>query len=291
MNVIRAFAVVVSIVCVLQAGPAAAAIVGKVAGEMIEATIKKAARRSGVEMIEAGAQRSARATLERLVKTYGDDVLSVADDAGFELLEAVPRYGDDVIRLAMKASPQARRAFALNVSEMLPLARRVGVEALELEAKTPGLATRAFRVVGDDAGRAIARSVPADDIPRLIKYAEKADRPATKKLLLEAYKKEGKSLFERIPPSLVIATGLSASMLYGTHSATKPLRAVGAAIEKNNDIAETAVRQFSAWGTSAAVFIVVLLLWRFGLMPWHRKAKVKVREDAPAAGAGSAPAR
>ena len=222
-------------------------------------------------MIEHAAKKSANETLERLVKTYGDDSLKLVDDAGFELLESVPKYGDEVMEFAMKTSPQARRAFVQNIPELLPLARRVGVEALELEAKNPGLSLQVFKVFGDDAGKVIARSVPAEDIPRLLKYADRADNPATRKILLETYMREGKGIFQRIPATLVLATGLSASMLYGTHAAIAVPRAAAQAIQNSPQLAKTAVTSLIAWGSGALLIVVVLLLWRLGLMPWHRK--------------------
>ncbi len=248
---------------------------GKVAREIIEETVERTAMRSGTEMVGDLAGKSAAETLERLVKVYGNNVRKVVDDAGIELLQAVPRYGDEIVKYAMKASPPARRAFARNIPELLPLVRRVGVDGLELEAKTPGLSVRLFEVFGDDAGRALARNVPAEDIPRLLKYAVKADCPATRKVLLETYKKEGRSLFERIPPGLVIATGLSTSMLYATHELTGPVRSISDAVSNRPDITEAAVRGFLdrllLWGTVIVLVIVFLLFWRYGLMPWHRK--------------------
>jgi hypothetical protein len=207
------------------------------------------------------------------VRTYGDDVLKVVDDAGFELLEAAPRYGDEIVEFAMKASPQGRRAFAQNLPELLPLARRFGTEALELEAKSPGLSVRAFKIFGADAGKVVARNVPAEDVPRLVKYAEKADTPATRKLLLEAYEKEGKSLFERVPAKLVFASGLTVSMLYGTHRVTAPIRAIADTIDKSPEVADTAVRHFFAWGAGVILAVAVLLFWRFGLLPWQRPGR------------------
>ena len=254
--------------------PAFGSVVGKVTHEIIEATVERAAKRSGKELVEHAAKRSANETLERLVKTYGDDIVRVVDDAGFELLESVPKYGDEIVAVAMQASPQARRAFAQNIPALLPLVRQVGTDALELEAKSPGLAVQVFKVFGQDAGKVVAKRVPAEDVPRLLKYAEKADTPATKQAVVEAYAKEGKHLFDRITPKQILAGGLTTSMLYGTHSVTAPVRAVANAIEDSPDIAKTAVRQFAAWGTGVVLMVIVLLLWRFGLMPWHRKTPV-----------------
>jgi hypothetical protein len=154
----------------------------------------------------------------------------------------------------------------------LGLARRVGVTSLELEAKAPGLSSRAFQVFGDDAGKAIARTVPREDMPRLLKYGELADSPKTRQMLLGAYEKEGRSLFERVPPKIVLASGLSAAMLLGTYEVTAPDRALAKSIEDNPDMAKAILSQKVAWSALLTILVVGILLWRFGLMPWHRKA-------------------
>jgi len=249
---------------------------GKVTKEVYEEIIEQLIKRGGKEVVEQSSRKVAAETLERLTKTYGNNVLKIVDDAGFELLEAVPKYGDDIIKISMKTSPEGRRVFAKNIPELFPLAKRIGPEAIELEAKSPGLSKQIFNVFGDDAGKAIAKNVPLEDIPRLLKYAEKADLPATKKLLLEKYNKEGKMLFERVPPKLILYSGLSASMLYGTHQATAPIRAVANAINENPDVAQRAVSLFGLCAATLILIVIILLLWRFDLMPWHRKQKKKL---------------
>lgn len=251
--------------------PTLGGLAGKVTREVIEEIIERTAKKSGVNLAEQALKKSAGDTLERLVKVYGEDVLKVVDDAGFELLEAIPKYGDDLVKFAMKASPQARRALALNVPELLPLTRRVGVEALELEARSPGLSVQVFKIFGDDTGKIVAKTVPPEDVPRLLKYGERADSSETRKLLLESYDKEGKGLFERIPPSLVLVSGLSASMLHGAHRITQPAVEVAKVIRDNPDVAQSVANQMVAWGVGVVLVVSILLLWRFNLMPWHRK--------------------
>jgi hypothetical protein len=198
-----------------------------------------------------------------------------------ELVEATAKYGDDVMRVAVEATPAARRILALEPGRMLPLVRELGEEALEIEAKSPGLARRAFTTFGDDGARQIARTVPADDLPRLLKYAEQADTPETRSLLLDAYKKEGPSIFERIPASLVLATGLSASMIYGTHRATAPLDATADAIRDNPEIARDTANGFVWVFGIVAVLATVFVLSAFRLTPWHGRT---FHNRAPAGG-------
>jgi len=238
--------------------------------EVLERVLRESAERSGREVLEGGAKRSAIETLERLSGKYGDDALKIARDGGLELIEAVPRFGDEVFEIAIKISPAARRALARGIPELLPLAKRVGVEAVELEARTPGLALKTFSTFGDDGGKIVAKSASTEDVPRLLSYGEKADSKATRDLLLAQYQKEGKSIFERIPPKLVLASGLSVSMLYGTHRGTEPFQATGDAIRQNEGLAKDTIIQFSLVGAVVVLVLAALLFWRFGLMPWQR---------------------
>lgn len=160
--------------------PAGATVVTIVTEQAIEIAVEQAAKISGKKIAGTAAKKVATEEVKRLAGTHGADVLKVVEDSGLELLAAVPKHGDDLVVVAMKGSPQARRALALNVDQMLPLAKRVGVEALELEAKVPGQAAHAFEIFGDDAGKALAKSIPTEDLPRLVKYGEKADSAATR---------------------------------------------------------------------------------------------------------------
>lgn len=274
MNAYR-FCILLLVTFLLQLTEGIASPSATITREVLERVLRESAERSGRDLLEEGAKKSAIETLERLAGRYGDDALKVARDGGLELIEAVPRFGDEVFEIAIKASPEARKAFARGLPELFPLAKRVGVDALELEARTPGLALKTFSTFGDEGGKIVARSAPSEDVPRLVSYGEKADNKATRDLLIESYEKEGKSIFERIPPKLVLASGLSASMLYGTHRGTEPLQATGDAIRENDDLAKNAVSLFGMIGGAIVLMLAVLLLWRFGLMPWQRPKTVK----------------
>lgn len=260
----------VSVLCaVLCSGFAEANVAVRVTREVLEETLKKAAVQSGRELAEHTTKKAAMETLERLTVSYGDDVLKLVREGGLELVEGAAKYGDDVVEMALKSSPAAGQALVRNLPELLPLARRVGLEALELEARSSGMAVQVFKVFGDDMGKVVAKNIPAEDLPRLLKYAEKADSPATRELLLNAYKKEKGDLFKRIPPSLVLATGVTASMIYGTHRATEPMSAAGDAIRENENLAVEVVQHAYDRVAYIVLAVIVLLLWRFRLMPWH----------------------
>jgi hypothetical protein len=254
--------------------PSVASIATKVTAEAIDIAVEQAAKISGKKIAGTATKKAATEEVKRLTDAHGAGVLKVVEDSGLELLAAVPKHGDDLVLVAMQASPQARRALALNVETMLPLTKRVGIEALELEARVPGQAAHAFEVFGDDAGKALGRSIPTEDLPRFIKYGEKADSAATKELLLTTYAKEGPKLFERLPPKLVLAGGLSASMLLGTYEAFSTERAKADVLRDNPEITRDVINRSTAYSAGIALVILLLLLWRFGLMPWQgRRSK------------------
>lgn len=260
----------VSVASMFTVGLADAGVAGKIAKEVLEATVDRAAKKSGRTFDTLAGRKAAVKEIEHLSEKHGGEVLKVVEDSGLELLEAVPKYGDELVEIATRASPQARRALAMNTAELLPLARRVGVEAIELEAKVPGLASNVFRIFGDDAGKTVAKVVRTEDLPRIIKYGEKADSDATRRLLLEKYEKEGGSLFERIPPQLVLAGGLTASMLYVAHRGTEPDQAKADVLRNNPDIVRDVMNHSTTVWAGLGLIVMLLLLWRFGLMPWHR---------------------
>jgi hypothetical protein len=235
--------------------------------EVVELVFRKGTR----EVAERVSREAAEQSVEAAATKYGPRAVQAVADGGLELIEAGTKYGDDVMRVAVEASPAARRVLALEPERMLPLVRELGEESIEIEAKSPGLARRVFANFGEDGARQIAKNVPADDLPRLLTYAEKSDAPATRVLLLEAYEKEGASLFQRIPASLVLASGLSATMLYGTHRLTAPIQAMGDAIEKSPELARDATLRF-VWILGAALLLAtVFVLSSFRLTPWHAR--------------------
>lgn len=241
------------------------------AGTLVREAVDMAFRRSGREVAEKAAREAVEQSVEVGVAKYGPRAAQAVAEGGVELVEAVVKYGDDVMRVAVDATPAARRALALEPARMMPLVRDLGVEAVEIEARSPGLARRIFTSFGDDGARQIARQVPADDVPRLLAYAEKADSPATRRALLEAYEKEGPSLFERIPAKLVLAGGLTASMLYGTHRLTAPIAAAADAMANDPDLPREAVRG-SLWIVGVvAILATVFILASFRLTPWHAR--------------------
>ena len=190
------------------AGPAS------VGAEALERAYRLAERTSGGRLVESGAARAtSMGVLEGLAKKNGEGVFQIVGDAGLEFLRAAPRFGDDFVQLGFKASPAGRRALAMNADELMPLARDFGVAAIEAEAKAPRIGRRLFEIFGREEGARLAWEAPAADIPRLLRYGEKSAHEATRQALLKAYRQEGASLFERIPPKLVLNAGLSAAMI------------------------------------------------------------------------------
>jgi len=130
-----------------------------------------------------------------------------------------------------------------------------------------------------------AGAIPASDLPRLTRYADAADSPATRELLMQAYGQEGPKLFERIPPSLVLAGGLSTSMILGTHRATEPAYQTGQRIQEV-PVEEFTVLANNTLQTTARLLVgficlmTVLLFWRFGLFR-RRQSTPAIKQPSP----------
>lgn len=173
------------------------ALAGPLATAAVKEAIELAAVRSGTVLADGAAKDAATAALEQAFATHGERALIAARQGGLELVEASNRFGPDVMDYAVRVSPTATRMLALDTERLLPLARRYGPDALELEAKSPGLSERAFQLFGPEGAKFITRDVAREDIPRLLAYGERT-APASRQLLLDAYKKEGESIFGRV---------------------------------------------------------------------------------------------
>ncbi len=250
--------------------PVHASLPGAVAKEVVEAALEGTAHHAGAKTGAATTKRSVADSLAPLSTPHGGVALRMVEASGDELLTEMPGHSDDMLRLAGELSPAGQRALALHGKELIPLARRVGVRAIELEARAPGQAARVFDLFGDDLGKVVATTVRTEDLPRLIKYGELSDSAQTRGLLVDAYRNEGSGLFARIPPLLVLAGGLSSAMALGVYEATAPSRAKAKVLEENPEIVrDTMNRSTTLWAVVGSL-MALLLLWRFGLMPWHR---------------------
>jgi hypothetical protein len=262
----------VAVTTLLTISPVEAAFTGAVTREVLELTLERSARNGSATLEDDAARALALSRLDRLSQHYGVGALRIVEDSGLELLDAMPAYGDDVLQLTARSSPAGRRALALNAQDLVPLARRVGVDAIELEARAPGQATKVFELFGDDLGKVAATAVRTQDMPRIIKYAELSDSAHTRGLLIDAYRKEGPGLFERIPPRLVLAGGLSSAMVLGVYEATAPSRAKAKVLEENPEIVRDVMNHSTlVWATVGLTMALILLWVTFGSLPWSLK--------------------
>lgn len=168
--------------------------------------------------------------------------------------KAARASADDAVELVLRQ--------AVDADGLTPVVRAIGPEALQLQAKAPGIAERVVATFGPDGARKLATTVPAEDLPRLVAYADRADTAATRQALLAAYEKEGPSLFHRIPPKLVFAGGLTAAMVYGTHRATAPLAALGDQIRRDPRVATRALDTVALVCSSAVLLVIAGVTWR-----------------------------
>lgn len=188
---------------------------------------------------------------------------NVATATAREAAQRMLRGAGKVSRASAK--PTSLRTAPLRIPQTAPVAlpgqtvSRLGGEAVKLEARAPGLARQAYSAFGKEGGQFVATHVPTSDIPRLLAYANRADSPATRAQLLAAYRKEGSNLFRRIPAKLILASGLSASMLLGTVRATQPATALADAIGDQPELAAQAIREVAVGGTLCGFAGLILL--------------------------------
>jgi len=184
--------------------------------------------------------------------------------------------------------------FVRDSTDLLPAIRRVGPELLELEARHPAIALRATRAFGDDAVRYLAKEVPSSDLPRLVGFAERADSPATRKLLLEAYRRDGPVILRKLDWKVVLATGLSAAMITGAHQVSDGIQdslttlasdhpgkvpvAIGALTSPLRTLART-----------IAVVVGLGILWQFRSQLRRLRAWSVARSKAPPSAKGEQP--
>lgn len=256
--------------------------VARIAVEGVEEAIEVAARVSGRSLTPAA--RTVLATeLRQATLRYGDDALVAASRGGLELAEAAGRYGSDVWKFSVRV-PAGARALALHADELLPLARRIGPEVLELEARHPAIACRAAGAFGDDAVRYLAREAPAAELPRLVGYAERADSPATRKLLLDAYKEKGSVFLERLDWKVIMAGGLSTAAVVAAYKVSDGVQDGLETVAKGSPghFARTVGVLSQPVRTVLTLFglaLAAMLLWR--LWPWVRRLTPRPKPAAP----------
>jgi len=256
---------------------------------LVRETIERACVVSGRKVTQQAARESMEHALAGAVRRQGHAVTKAVSHGGLELLEASAKHGDDIFRLAKAASPGGQRALALEADRLLPMARQYGPTVLDLEARAPGVGSRVFTTFGKKLGPDVAREAAIEDIPRLLIAAQRADSPATRAMLWECYRKGGSEFLKRLDWKVVLATGTSIAVINGVHRTTEPHAAAGAAIREHPEVATQAVNHLlGGWGAFGWAMlppgIVLCLLWRFGLMPWHRPLKPKPERDLPTRG-------
>ena len=225
--------------------------------KVIQEVLEQAAKVSGKTLTPAS-KEAAEIAMRKAIASHGDDIMRIVRAGGLETLEQGAKHGDDFWRLCSH-SPRAARSLALHADDLLPIARRIGPEVAELEARAPGMTLQIAEHYGDDGIRALTKA-PADDISRLVCGAQNADSPATRELLLNMYKKskDGAKFLNKIDWKVVAATGLSASAII---SAYKLSDGVETAIEQHGpsvtkNIANT--MRFVTW-TLVIIFAFMVL--------------------------------
>lgn len=186
--------------------------------DVIEGLVK-----SSDEVVEYHTKKNAKKTLEIGVRKYGDDVIGAVNIGGLDLLKAADSYSDEILELAVK-NPNAIYSLSKNPDEVLSYFNRYGDIVLDLEGYTPGLTKDLIKNFGEDSISTLDKIKIRPDLTKLIAYGEKADSPSTRKLLFNEYTEKGPSIFKEIDYKVVMAGGLSASMIISSNNVSKGLK-------------------------------------------------------------------
>ena len=233
----------------------------KVVMKAVEETVEAAAKRSGRILSKTAESKLGRELLEATAK-YGDDIMPLVREGGLEVLEQGTKHGDDFWRLC-KTVPAGSRALALHADELMPLARRIGPEVLQIEAHSPGMATRLAGEFGDDAVKLLAKQ--PQDTTRLLGYAAKADSPETAKLLYKTYANSPNptGFLERLNWKQIMTGGLSSAMIITAGGAAAALYQAGDGLQEGLSHPEAA--EHVAMSITKPIGHVIYILTAFGL--------------------------
>jgi hypothetical protein len=234
----------------------------------------------GDDILEAGAKVSGRTLpkteklalgklLTKYAAKYGDDAMEqIVRRGGLEVLEQGAKHGDDFLRLC-KAVPEASRALAMHTDDLLPIAKRIGPDFLKLECKAPGLAKRIVEQFGDDAAKVVLNKSPQYS-GMLLKYAEKADSPATQKLFYECYKnsKAPQKFFEALSWKHIMAGGLSTAAVIAAYKVSDGVEDGLREGLSNPEVAKEVVKEVA---NKSSYLVAALVVIAFLMCPFASK--------------------
>ena len=257
----------------------------KIASKVVEETIEAAAKRSG-RALSKTAEKKLGVELLEMAGKYGDDVMPLVREGGLEVLEQGAKHGDDFWRLC-KQVPGASRAMALHADDLIPLAKRIGPEVLEIEARTPGMAARIAGEFGDDAVKVLAKHNP-QDTTRLLGYAAKADSPETSRLLYETYTKSSNpgAFLDHLNWKHIMAGGLSAAAILAAYKTSDGLQEGLKNPEVAKEVSQSVTRPVSYFLYGLASLVLLFLGFKgilLSIKTWkHHKLSLENMKNASA---------
>lgn len=184
------------------------------ANPVVRKLVAQALKQAGRETLEAGAREAAEHAAATAIRKFGaSGAEELVQRGGLELLEAGAKHGDEILKAARRI-PEATRYLGARPAEALGLVTRYGDDALRLEARVPGMTEQAVAQFGRGELAVLAK-VPSSEITQLVGYAARADSPATRRALLESWKKNGSFVLRELDKSkaLIITGGLTVSMI------------------------------------------------------------------------------
>ncbi len=225
------------------------------ANPVVRKLATQALKQAGRESLDAGAREAAEHAAATAIRKCGvEGAEELVQRGGLELLEAGAMYGDDIL-MAARRVPEAARYLGARPAEALGLVARYGDDALRLEARVPGMAEQAVAQFGRGELAVLAKA-SSSEITQLVGYATRADSPATRRALLESWKKNGSFVLRELDKHklLILTGGLTVSMIMVADGAQNAIQD----LPRKAPEVLTAFSQRLASGISASLIIVAL---------------------------------
>ena len=181
---------------------------------LVREGVERVLRAVGREALDQAARQAAEKAAAQAIRHLGIEAAeTLVQKGGLPLLEAATRHGDEVWDLVRRV-PEAAAQVGARPQQALALARRHGDDALRLEARLPGMAETVVEKFGRQRLPVLNRA-SAGDVQRLLGYADKADTPATREALWEAWMKQGSRLLDALDKhkGLILTGGLTLALV------------------------------------------------------------------------------
>lgn len=259
--------------CLLALPPGSSKVVAPVVEEALEIGMKV----GGKKIVTQAERELLQKQLHAKALQNGDEVILAARKGAMEVGKDGLSKGGELLHYAQK-SPQVAKALQKNPEVYKRLLQEHGNDILLIEEKAAGMAPVMAKTFSHEELHWAASKVAAHDIPRLTKFAGKANDANTRKMLLRSYEETAGKILDKLDHKKIMALGLTASMITLAYQSgdgiQQTLTATGNAIqhvsEENPEMLNKTVREVMMPATVPLSIVAIFLAGGFVLYVFRR---------------------